>query len=273
MPSASVLCTVLLDNLTNFQIFQISNMPSATAYSKKRKALTASMAKYTKRPMSARALTALRVPNPSPGPELKAFDQPNQSLAFLAPSAGISYQLLNNIDQGTDLFQRVGRKISGKSIQLRGFVRYPVATTGGGNNSDLYRVMVIYDTRPNGQDPTISEIFSDANNAAVTTGLSFINLNNRDRFRVIMNKTMTPPQIIAASGPAATDGHNNVTWLEEYLKVDGMETIYNQGKDEGILDIQYGAFYIVCTAVNNTIGLDGTGPKFEFQTRYRYVDF
>jgi len=272
MPSASVLCDILTENLTNFRIFQISNMPSASAYSKKRKALTASMAKYTKRPMSGRALTQLRVPNPSPGPELKAFDTAIQSQIFLAPSAGITYRLINNVDQGTDLFQRVGRKVSGHNIQLRGFVRYET-TNAFPTASDLFRIMVIYDTRPNGQDPTIGEIFADSNNAAVTTGLSFINLNNRDRFRVIMSKTLTPP-LANVSAQAmlsgSTDAHNNVTWIDEYLPIKGMETIYNQGKDEGILDIQYGAFYVVLMAVNHSSAQ--AGPSFEFQTRYRFTD-
>jgi len=249
-------------------------MPSASAYSKKRKALTASMAKYTKRPMSGRALTQLRVPNPSPGPELKAFDLALQSLAFLAPSGGISYALVNNVDKGTDLFQRIGRKVSGVSIQLRGFVKYGSATTAfNATNQDLFRLMLIYDTRPQGADPVITDIFSDANTAAVTNGSSFINLNNRDRFRVVMTKTFSPPVLPAASGQLSTDGHNNPQWVDEYIPVKGMETIYNAGGDEGILDIQYGAFYVVCMAVNNTLTLqNAASPKFEFQTRYRYHD-
>lgn len=87
-----------------------------------------------------------------------------------------SVTALNLVATGTDINNRIGRKVMLKSVQVRGTV-YPVddATQSGSS-----RVMVVYDAQPN---PSAIATITDILQAS--EGDSYQNLNNRDRFKVL----------------------------------------------------------------------------------------
>ena len=66
------------------------------------------------------------------------------------------------------------------SVQVRGFIKPEDAVAPGANVVDnMARIMIVYDRQPNGAIATIANILSAA------TSVSFMNLDNRDRFKVI----------------------------------------------------------------------------------------
>ena len=87
-------------------------------------------------------------------------------------------QLLNGCSQATDYNDRIGRKIIVRSIQLRGLV-YPLDTTTA---TSLCRMILLYDCQTNGAAPAITDVITSATSTAP------LNLNNRDRFKILMDK-------------------------------------------------------------------------------------
>jgi len=107
--------------------------------------------------------------------ELKVIDTA-QATYELSTTPTIT--LLNGVAQGTEFNTRIGRKITMKSIQIRGYAAIVDSPASG----SLNRVMLIYDTQPNGALPAASDVLN------ANTATSMLNLNNRDRFKVLMDK-------------------------------------------------------------------------------------
>lgn len=85
---------------------------------------------------------------------------------------------------GSDFTNRIGRKITLRSVQVKGQIALDLAIAPGVGNSpaQLVRFMIINDMQPNGTLATIADILLAANPAAP------LNLNFRDRFRIITDR-------------------------------------------------------------------------------------
>lgn len=166
-----------------------------------------------------------------------------------------SVTLLNGVSQGTDFTNRIGRKTTSVAVQLEGFIGpqdLAVSTT-------KCKIMIVYDTQPNQALPAITDILT------ASTSASFMNLDNRDRFRVVYEENVT----LAAVNNTATQAvagaplcHNISLWR----KVD-LETIWDNTGGT-IAEITSGSLLLV------TIGssVAGDGYNATLATRVRYTD-
>ena len=162
---------------------------------------------------------------------------------------------LNLCNEGTGVSQRVGRKICMKSVQVRGIVD-PV---DGATNACNARIMLVWDKQVNGVIATIAEILSAA------TSNSFMNLDNRERFVVIMDKQVSVGAFNNTTGYAQSP---TVHTINKYKKLPmGSFTIYD-GTGAGIADINTGALYLV--TIGNQVA--GEGARFVGACRVRYTD-
>lgn len=198
-------------------------------------------------------------------PEKKAVDTARQGLNFIA---GGSFLLVNGIVPGAAGYQRVGRKISMNSLAIRGWVYF--AQAGAAPTFDFLRMLVVYDRQPNGALPALADILLDCTSAGATAteSTSNVNLNNADRFKILKEQVWATPGAAAA---AAYSGINENTPLEFkiYLKLNGLETHYNNGVAGTIADITTGALYLI------TVGLNGAADyqyRAGTDTRLRYTD-
>ena len=82
--------------------------------------------------------------------------------------------LIATVAQGTSVNQRVGKKIQWKSMQIRGTVQANATTVS--NNSAW---LIVYDRRPTGSLPAITDVLSSA------TAISFTNDANSGRFQIL----------------------------------------------------------------------------------------
>lgn len=87
----------------------------------------------------------------------------------------------NIMAQGPNTFQRIGRKITVKQIELHGTMGYEHAP--GSFLADTLRIMVIHDSQCNGALPVYADVFEGASATD-----SFLNLNNSQRFKILMDK-------------------------------------------------------------------------------------
>lgn len=232
-------------------------------YSPKKRAMIKSIAAsraLARKPRISRALTGTDY---STAPERKYVDI---ALAgYVADSVG-TVTALNLIDEGTGPSARTGRKISLTSVQVRGRCNPIDAVAAGANTLDcLARIMIVYDRQPSSAAavPAITDILN------ASTSASFINLNNRDRFKVIADIMIKVGPRFLDTTVTATYAYsgNNGDVVNIYRKLGGLKSQYD-GTGNGIADLTTGSLLMV------TIGDQGagTGGNFAVSTRVRYLD-
>ncbi len=114
----------------------------------------------------------------------------------VAAAVNVQTALLT-IAEGNGESERVGRKINVKKINWRYEVLLPTTATAA-DTSDVIRVMLILDKQANGALPTNTDVVETDDYQ------SFNNLSNRQRFRVLVDKTYDV-NCAAGSGRGSTD--------------------------------------------------------------------
>lgn len=175
----------------------------------------------------------------SQGPEKKFLDTAITAPAFgdgVVTVGATTFILCNGMVQGTSGITRIGRQITVKSVAVN-FMLKPAATTTAG----LFRLMLIWDHQANGAAPAITDIVG-FNDAATTTANQItapLNLQNRERFKVILDKRFPVGQIIANSMVMPVIDH-----LEKFRKQNVVVT-YNAGNAGTVADIATESLYLV----------------------------
>jgi len=193
-----------------------------------------------------------------PSTELKFLDTASTGgIAFGNQSTGatgaVSIVLINASVPGTGATNRIGRKIIMKNILMRCYY-----DAGTNSNSGYVRTMLVYDMQANGATPSAADIFMNGSTPFITMPM---NLDNRDRFRVIHDRTR---YLAGANGNTDT----NEIYYKKYIKLGkGLETIYNAGSAGTVADIQTGALYLVVMTCNDTANVNA-----RVETRIRFVD-
>jgi len=177
-----------------------------------------------------------------------------------------TFQTLNTLINGPELYQRVGRKIYMKNLHIRGFFN-PTASAV----EQPARLIIYFDAQPNATAPTINSLLQDSNAAAGTSWASEINLVNRQRFKILRDYQVILGQvssIIATGTEIIPDPITNSLNVDMFIKLKGLETIYNGVNGGTIADITSGA--IGLTLVGGTTA-DGNW-QFSYSSRLRYYD-
>lgn len=189
----------------------------------------------------------------------------------LGISPGGERGVINVPIQGTDFDNRIGRKIQIVSVQARVifYFRDSVATGGpprvfpGSFQSGpiTSRFMLLIDYQPNGALPATTDILTTAN------VLAPLNLNYRDRFKVLTDKMFTwDPYRQQVTATSDTCMWNRASQQINMWKRVNVETIYNAGNAGTIGDVTTGAilaFYITDAA-------GGAAPSNQVDVDYWY---
>lgn len=184
--------------------------------------------------------------------ELKTNDIATQTITPI-PTAG-SITLLNGVAQGTDYTQRIGRKVEMMSLLMR-FWFFPISSASGAFG-DYVRVIVFYDNQTNAAAPVVGDV------TATGAVLDPLNLNNRDRFTVLCDKTYTfnPVQYTAT---LPTGGNPVSKQLKIYKKM-RKEVIYG-GTGATVGSINSGGLFLY---LQSSLGVIQT----EYTSRVRFLD-
>lgn len=197
-----------------------------------------------------------------PKAELKCFDLASTSQALSA--AGV-FVTLNAIPQGADFFQRIGRKVYNKSIRVTGFIN----NTATSATQEYGRVIIYYDSQPNAAIPALADLLQNANAAAATNNFSEININNRERFQILRDRRFILPPLTNTAGQLTNfqviDQLQQSFNIDEFIKLRGLEAVYNATNGGTIADITSGSIGML------TLGSTGNW-EFTFSTRLRYYD-
>jgi len=196
-----------------------------------------------------RAKTNIKAPMPRA--ELKALD--TATADYICDTTG-SVTLLNGVTQGSDFTNRIGRRWTIKTVQVEGYFHGTGALSNAAGSH--LRLMIIYDHQPNGALPAVTDVLTAA------TSHSFLNLNNRDRFRVIMDKQVTVDPM--DNDATLTSLAGTTKKLVFYKRVN--LPVVNDGTTNGIGDIQTGSLFLL------SIGSSTEDYTFSGAVRIRFVD-
>jgi len=182
-------------------------------------------------------------------------------------TTGITYGLdntgairhINVIPQGTSVNQRVGKKVALKSIQLRGS-----AIGRADAVSNDYTYIIVYDKRPTGVLPAITDILDSIDPQSMN------NDANAGRFRILKrvdNVLVGGTSLTGAVANTLTEATmRNEDW---YLPLNNLQTVFKAATTGVIADVEQGALYIV-TLGNQVSGT--TAAQLRATIRVRFVD-
>ena len=199
---------------------------------------------------------------PTTSLELKVFDV---TLANSGVNTTSSISCINLPVLGTDFTQRIGRKTVTKSIHIRGYllIEYALTNAIGGAPGQMARMIILNDLQPNGALPVITDILAQANPTA------HLNLNNRDRFRVIIDKQWAlDPYTFNTTATTSQSSQGNVNAFNVYRKVN-IPTIFNATNGGTIADINTGALILVWIG---SVVAGATDSNALHSTRIRFYD-
>jgi len=113
-------------------------------------------------------------------------------------------------------------------------------------------------------------VFKDANAAAASSPTSELNLDNRERFSILKEWTwVMGPTAANQSGQTLTDDGSQCLSFSTFVKLKGLESVYNATNGGGIADVTSGSLLMlfVCD-VNSTSG----AWAMSYSSRLRYYD-
>lgn len=174
--------------------------------------------------------------------ELKATDV---TIANTSPSSTGSVVLLNGIAAGDDYTNRDGRKIMMKSILMRLCLK--ADTTQSSTVGEVLRVIVVYDRQCNGVALTGANVLQSAVwNAPV-------NLDNRERFKILYDNTLTVPGWYVAAGNL-TGGSPTIRNIKVFKKLN-LDVTYS-GTANTVGSIATGSLYLLTFSQYNKAWMD-----------------
>lgn len=140
-------------------------------------------------------------------------------------STTASIVALNLIALGTDVYQRIGRKVELKSLHLIGKV-YCNAIEA----EDYARIMVIYDREATGL-PVIADILTSVDSAGNTSVTSYDHLNpsNFERFKVLMDLRIKTDLNSSGVSTNVTDYSVNPVNVNRFINLRGLPCHFPAG--------------------------------------------
>jgi len=180
---------------------------------------------------------------------------------------------LNLIQAGTGSWNRIGRKVTLKSVRVKGtvLVRHYL-TSLGDFTTNVVRMVIVWDNQPaGGTEPLFNDIFGETSQAGAET-VSYQSQPKYDtmsRFTIL--KDWTYDSVPQSGLNAAGDVTATIQSVDSYVKLPNLETTFSgQSSPMTIADINNGALYFIARAETNS----GTASDaiVSVRARIRYLD-
>lgn len=196
-------------------------------------------------------------------PELKAIDI---EFSQFYPTPNFLGLPINICQQGTARNQRIGSKIFMKYLLFR-FTIYGTQETSTAviDNQLQYRILVVYDFQTNGVVPNLTDVLSVTGTFKSIT--SPLNLNNKDRFRILADKIGSIPPLAQNYSPDSTKQFYNSKTITIKKKLN-LVTIYdNTSTSPDVSQIKTGGLYLYFITTNtlSLVNVQGLYTRVRFE--------
>jgi len=196
--------------------------------------------------------------------EKKAVDLPNASYAL--DTTG-TVTAINLIRTGSGYNNRVGRKISMTSVEIRGYI----AANGATPAEQPTRIMILYDKQANGALPAVTDVLQAIDQAGnvTTNATSPRNLDKRDRFVCVYDEYKIA---FGTSGVAGVDLNTDesTTIIHKYIRLPNLVTQYQADSSPAVIgDIATGSLFLLTFG---QLANGATSHIFQGTVRLRYKD-
>lgn len=167
-----------------------------------------------------------------------------------------SITLLNTVAQGASVSQRVGKKIVLKSLQMRG----QMVNNSTAISNDV-AFLIVYDRRPTGALPAITDILASVNAQAMN------NDANSGRFVIIKR---CDELLLGNTSAVASLTERTALGTDHYIPLGNKPTTYKAAGTGAIADIEQGALYFV-TVGNAVAGTSAAIVNCTFRLRFQDI--
>lgn len=215
-----------------------------------------------------RAYSSSMVPMASRGYRPNSIEKKvvDQAVGTLTVDTTGGFTLVNLATLGSDMTNRIGRKINIKSLYVRGLIGSNLGFTPAAafGTTQQVRMIILFDCQPNGGAPAVLDLLNTASPA------SQLNLNNRDRFKIIHDKTWTfGPFVYSTASNYIGIGGSQVAQIKKYKKLN-LETVFNSTNGGTIADISSGALYVFF--IGSKAASATLASSVILSTRVRFID-
>ena len=231
---------------------------------------------YKPRQFTAPAVTRAAIVAARAAKEVKGMDTLIDQAVSIVSTVGTNAncQVLNLIQSGSGSWNRVGRKVSLKSLRLRGVAQYNTTFGALQTNADNWlRMVVVWDQQPSGGTiPTYDTVFATTIQDGTETGgiLAPVRYDNMDRFRVLKDSMIHFSQDVNALSTGTT---TVMVPFDEYISLGGRETVFSgQTVPMTIADISTGGLYIYFRAAATGVSVQAAAIAGSPFARLRYND-
>lgn len=155
--------------------------------------------------------------------------------ANTAQTGGHVVETFPVIAQGTGESQRLGRQITCEALHINGIITLPASATG---STDVVRIIIVHDKQANGATFSPSDLLEPGTGSA--DFLSYRNLENTERFRVLSDKRYTMNASSYSSNSTAPNNPQSVPHTRFFnmnFDLKGMKIDYS-GTDGTITEIK-----------------------------------
>lgn len=181
--------------------------------------------------------------------------------------------LLNGMTKGTNVYNRIGRKIVNVRIQLRGSI-HPNGSAPATALPDFLRVAIVFDKQTNGAAPAWQDVFKvvDASGGTGVDARTFANLDNSDRFVILRDHKYQVPLVQIGGGPqqASATAESTENWIiDDFINMK-LPTLYTGTANAGtVADIQSGGIFLLVQGMNSAAN---SSCNLIWDSRVRFVD-
>lgn len=183
--------------------------------------------------------------------------------------AGKTGVLLNGMIQGPDYNNHIGRKAHMRSLLFRWCIHPTANTDTNALEGTPLRLLIVYDKQTNGVTATSGDILQAPSNwttfitgAGVANSLPIepMNLNNRDRFKILMDKKVTWNHV-----------DRPVIEGEKFIKLKNKEIIW-QTAGATVGAIATGSIIFMAISAADGIASNTNELRCEYSSRIRFMD-
>lgn len=190
-------------------------------------------------------------------------------------STTATFQLLNTIQTGAAVWNRLGNKIHVKSLHFRGQV--VLSGKAGAGQQDYLRIILLYDRQPATALPAASDVLlSNAQDGALAAATAYDSMNpgNFDRFKVLRDIRINIP---FDQGAAVTQTDFNISgWagdnkinINEFIPLNDVECVYRTNSNPiTIADVASGAIYLM-TLGRSPVATNSYALEWQARLRFR----